>query len=162
METTAYLSLGSNIGDRYWYLCEAIRLLESPDLTVIRKSGIYETAPRDLESQPWFLNLVIEVRTSLYPRQLLARALKVESRLGRKRTVRFGPRTVDIDILLFGQFVMETPELTIPHPRMCDRRFVLEPLAELAPNLRHPREKLGVRELLAQVAGQTVRRLKEL
>lgn len=137
-------------------------MLESPDLTVIRKSGIYETAPRDLESQPWFLNLVIEVRTSLYPRQLLARALKVESRLGRKRTVRFGPRTVDIDILLFGQFVMETPELTIPHPRMCDRRFVLEPLAELAPNLRHPREKLGVRELLAQVAGQTVRRLKEL
>ncbi len=160
MPQLVYLSLGSNLGNRAWYLDEALRLLQGPDLTVTRRSSLYETEPRDLAPQPWFLNMVAEVKTSLFPRQLLARIQRIEHRLGRKRVVDKGPRTVDIDILLFGRFVIDSPDLTIPHPRMCERRFVLEPLAEIAGDLQHPATYSSIQNLLAGVADQKVTRLE--
>jgi 2-amino-4-hydroxy-6-hydroxymethyldihydropteridine diphosphokinase len=157
---TAYLSLGSNLGDRAAYIERALELLSGPDLKIVRRSALYETEPRDVKAQPWFLNIAAEVETRLFPRQLLARVEKIEKELGRKRIVVKGPRTIDIDILLFGRFVVNTPDLVIPHPRMHERRFVLEPLAELAPELRHPVTKKTIRELLASVKDQVVRRLE--
>ncbi len=154
----AYLSLGSNAGDRERALREALRLLEAPGLHVKRLSSVYETEPIGVSGQPWFLNLVVEVETELFPMQLLARTQKIERELGRKRKGDLSPRTIDIDILLFGNFVVTTPELTIPHPRMTERRFVLEPLVELAPDLRHPVSKRAMKELLSGVQNQGLRR----
>ncbi len=154
-----YLSLGSNLGQRERYLADAISLLQDSDSAVLRASSIYETEPRDLLHQPWFLNQVIEVDTRLFPRQLLSRIKKVEDQLGRKRKVDKGPRTIDIDILLFGRFVVDVPGLMVPHPRMSARRFVLEPLAELAPDLRHPVTHETVRDLLVRVSSQKLRKL---
>jgi 2-amino-4-hydroxy-6-hydroxymethyldihydropteridine diphosphokinase len=121
-------------------------------------SEVYETAPRDVPAQPWFLNQVIEAESALLPRQLLSRLQKIEREMGRKRTVAKGPRIIDIDIVLFGESVISMPDLEIPHPRMMERRFVLEPLAELAPELRHPILNRSVREMLAKVADQQARR----
>jgi len=154
---TVYLSLGSNVGDRERMLGEALRLLEAPGLHVKRVSPVYETEPRDLKDQPWFLNLVAEVETNLFPRQLLTRVQKVERGLGRKRIVPKGPRGIDIDILLVGNFVIDSRELVVPHPRLAERRFVLQPLADLAPDLRHPVLRRTVKEMLAAVTGQAVR-----
>ncbi|MGE5569403.1 MAG: 2-amino-4-hydroxy-6-hydroxymethyldihydropteridine diphosphokinase [Rhodospirillales bacterium] len=159
---TVYLSLGSNLGDRERNLREAIRMLGEAGVRVLRISSLYETEPVDLRDQPWFLNLVLEAETELFPKQLLARIRKIELDLGRKRLRPKGPRTADIDILLYGDFVIDTEELTVPHPRMAERRFVLEPLAELAPELRHPVTRRTIRELLAGTAGQAVRRIGEL
>ena len=156
---TAFLSLGSNLGDRAAYIERALELLAVPDLRIVRRSAFYETEPRDLKAQPWFLNIAAEIETPLFPRQLLSRVEKIEKELGRKRIVDKGPRTIDIDILLFGRFVVDTPDLAIPHRRMHERRFVLEPLAELVPDLRHPIFKKTMRELLASVKDQVVRRL---
>ncbi len=156
--TTVYLSLGSNLGDQALNLALARNHLEAEDVRILRASSIYETAPRDLIAQPWFLNQVIEAETSLFPRQLLHRVLKVERVMGRKRTTPKGPRVIDVDILLFGASTISTPDLDIPHPRIAERRFVLEPLAELAPDLRHPVTLKSVREMLAKVMDQTVRR----
>jgi len=155
---TVYLSLGSNLGDRATLLSEALRMIESPRLHVRRVSPIYETEPQDVKTQPWFLNLVAEVETDLFPRQLLSRLKGFERRLGRRRRVSKGPREIDIDILLFGDAVIDTQELTVPHPRMPERRFVLQPLADLAPELRHPLLKKTVREMLATTMQQAVRR----
>jgi 2-amino-4-hydroxy-6-hydroxymethyldihydropteridine diphosphokinase len=155
---TAWLSLGSNVGDREANLREVVRRLEAEGIHIRRESSLYETEPLDLRDQPWFLNSVVEVETELFPKQLLSCARKIEKALGRKRTVAKGPRTIDIDILLYGSFVIQTAELEIPHPRMSERRFVLEPLAELAPDLRHPVSRRTMRELLGGVAGQVVRR----
>jgi 2-amino-4-hydroxy-6-hydroxymethyldihydropteridine diphosphokinase len=124
----------------------------------MRRSHVYETEPQDVRDQPWFLNLVIAAETDLFPKQLLARVLKIEQQLGRKRIKPKGPRTIDIDILLYGDSVIDTEELTVPHPRMAERRFVLEPLAELAPDLRHPATRRSMRELLAATSAQQVRR----
>ncbi len=154
---TAYIALGSNLGDRAANLKAALELLESAELHVLRRSSLYETAPQGLLDQPWFLNQVIEAETTLLPRQLLKRLLNIERELGRKRSIRNGPRTIDLDIVLYGSSVIRTAELTVPHPRMKKRRFVLEPLAELAPDLRHPESKLTMRELLARVQDQPVR-----
>ena len=158
---TAYLSLGSNLGDREENLRRAIELLEEAGVRIVRTSSLYETEPQDVRKQPWFLNTVVEVETSLFPRQLLTRIHKIERELGRKRTVPKGPRTIDVDILLYGSFVMETAQLQIPHPRMAERRFVLEPLQEIAAGLRHPITKKTVSEMLGNCAGQVVRKLNQ-
>ncbi len=157
---TVYLGLGSNLGDRQAHLVRAIALLETSDIRVTRASSIYETEPRDIPDQPWFLNQVIEAQTTLYPRQLLARTQKIEREMGRTRTVDKGPRVMDVDILLYGESKVLTEALEIPHPRMADRRFVLEPLHELAPELRHPVTKKTIGEMLRRVADQAVRHLR--
>lgn len=163
---TVYLALGSNVGDRRANLAGALERLASDDVRVVRASSIYETAPRDLPDQPWFLNQVVEAETSLFPLQLLSRTQKIERDLGRKRTQARtqpkGPRVIDLDILLFGEAVIRTAGLEIPHPRMLERRFVLDPLAELAPELRHPVTRKTVREALAAVMDQSVRRADPL
>jgi 2-amino-4-hydroxy-6-hydroxymethyldihydropteridine diphosphokinase len=153
-----YIALGSNLGDRAEHLRQAREQIAAPDLRVLRASSIYETAPRDVQDQPWFLNQVIECETDLFPRQLLARLQKIERMIGRKRTIAKGPREIDIDILLFGDAVVKAPELEVPHPRLAERRFVLEPLAELVPEKRLPGTRRTIREMLAKVADQVVRK----
>ena len=123
-----------------------------------RVSPVYETEPVDSTAQRWFFNQVTEAETDLFPLQLLARLQHIERALGRVRTVAKGPRTIDIDILLYGQAVVRRPELEIPHPRMAERRFVLAPLADLAPDLRHPVTRRTVRELLEAAPAALVRR----
>jgi 2-amino-4-hydroxy-6-hydroxymethyldihydropteridine diphosphokinase len=150
------MGLGSNMGDRKLVLREGLEKLEAPDLRLLRTSSLYETEPIGLREQAWFLNLVAEFETTLFPRQLLHRAQHVELELGRKRTVVNGPRTLDIDILLYGQTVMVSDELTVPHPRYAERRFVLAPLAELDAKLRDPVTGRTVTEMLNALQGQAV------
>lgn len=138
----------------------AIDRLHSPGLRLTRVSSVYKTEPRERRNQHWFLNAAVEAETDLFPRQLLARIAKIEQRLGRRRMLANGPRTIDIDILFYGSFIVETPELTIPHPRMAERRFVLAPMAELAPELRDPLSRRTMRDLLAATAGQAVRKIE--
>lgn len=152
-----YLSLGSNLGDRAANLRAAIeRLVEAG--TVKATSGLYETEPVEVRDQPWFLNCVVALETGKTPRDLLAYCLAIEEEMGRRRTQDKGPRTIDIDILLFGDRVIDEPGLRIPHPAMHERRFVLEPLVEIAPGVLHPTIKKSARQLLAGLpAGQAVR-----
>jgi 2-amino-4-hydroxy-6-hydroxymethyldihydropteridine diphosphokinase len=156
---TVYLGLGSNMGDRAAMLQAAVRALESPRLRILRVSPVYETEPMDVPGQHWFLNQVAEAETDLFPLQLLRRTAKVEALLGRRRLAPKGPRTIDIDILLFGNSVVTMPSLEIPHPRLRGRRFVLAPLADLAPDLRDPVTRKTVRELLGELRGQSVRKI---
>ena len=153
---TIYLGLGSNIGDRRQNLQTAIDQLHSRDLEIRRISSLYETAPVDYRAQPDFLNCVVEAETTLMPRRLLARVRAVERQMGRRRNIPKGPRNIDIDILLHGSSVVQTPELQIPHPRMDTRRFVLQPLTELAPDLRHPVFKRTIKEMLTAAPGERV------
>ncbi|MBZ5620977.1 MAG: 2-amino-4-hydroxy-6-hydroxymethyldihydropteridine diphosphokinase [Acidobacteriia bacterium] len=154
---TVYLSLGSNVGDRERNLQAAIERLQAPDLRVLHTSPVYETEPVDYTAQRWFLNLVVEAETGLFPLQLLSRTARIERELGRVRTVAKGPRTIDIDILLYGKAVVDSRKLQIPHPRMAERRFVLAPLADLAPQMRHPVTHKTVREMLDAAPSATVR-----
>jgi len=140
-------------------LTRALDLLREQGVNIVRRSSTWQTAPQDVEQQPWFLNLVVEAETAALPRQLLHQTQRIERQLGRRRLSPKGPRTIDIDILLFGAFVILTNELEIPHPRLAQRRFVLAPLAELVPDLRHPITHATVREMLAEVKDQPARRL---
>lgn len=154
---TIYLSLGSNLGDRQAHLDRALQQLRRAGVEVNRLSSVYETEPVSLRAQPWFLNLVVEGKTGLFPVQLLHRLQSIEIAMGRRRSMAgTGPRTIDIDILFYGNFVIESPELIVPHPRLTERRFVLEPLMDLAPDLRHPVCHLTVRQLMATTPDRAV------
>ena len=161
MPQLVYLSLGSNLGDRNAYLRDAIHRLQATG-RVESVSSAYETQPVELTDQPWFLNCVVALEMSSTPSQVMEQVLDIEKTMGRQRVQKKGPRTIDIDILLFGDVVVNTPELTIPHPAMHERRFVLAPLAEIAPEAKHPRLNKTMRELLEKLPpGQSVRRLKD-
>ncbi|TCP52752.1 2-amino-4-hydroxy-6-hydroxymethyldihydropteridine diphosphokinase [Tumebacillus sp. BK434] len=152
---TAYLSLGSNLGDRVQNLCAAIRLLNAhPDIQVTNISSVYETAPVGMTDQPDFLNLALEIKTHLGPQNLLKITGSTELDMGRQRDIKWGPRTLDIDILLMDKQVMDTAELTLPHPRMGERAFVLLPLAELAGGMVHPVTQQTVSDMANQVDGK--------
>jgi 2-amino-4-hydroxy-6-hydroxymethyldihydropteridine diphosphokinase len=144
-----YLSLGSNLGDRAANLERAIEALPEIAVRVLRRSSIYETEPVDLIAQPWFLNCVVEAETSLEPRQLLEALQTIERELGSKKLVPRGPRIIDLDVLFYSAEVIHEAGIEIPHPRMAERKFVLVPLAELAPELRHPALRKTAAELLA-------------
>ena len=146
---TIYLSLGSNVGDRAKNLHEAIAALAAAGVQVHRVSSIYETEPVDYLEQAWFLNCVLEGETELPPWDLLSALRDIETRMGSKKLIAKGPRLIDIDILLYGDATIDTPELQVPHPRLHLRRFVLVPLAELAPHLRHPSWPATAQQLLA-------------
>jgi 2-amino-4-hydroxy-6-hydroxymethyldihydropteridine diphosphokinase len=159
MAESVYLSFGSNLGDRATNLRAAIAQLNVAG-RLLAVSAIYETQPVDVPDQPWFLNCVAAIETEKTPRELLQLALQVEATMGRLRMRDKGARKIDIDIVLFGDRVVNEPGLRIPHPAMHHRRFVLEPLVEIAPEARHPELGKTARELLAALpGGQTVRRL---
>lgn len=158
----AYVGLGTNLGDREANLRSAIQLLDTDLIAVVRKSSIYETAPLDVLDQPPFLNMVLECDTSHLPMQMMKRLLKIEKQMGRDRSskaVRRGPRLIDIDMLLYRNSVIRTPQLTVPHPRMLERRFVLEPLLELAPEIKDPRTRMPIAQALPGVQDQQITKL---
>ena len=149
---TAYLGLGTNLGDRRGYLRDAIARLEAASgVNVCRLSRVYETEPVGVTDQPKFFNQVVEVELTdeVTPRDLLALAKRIEIELGRQRRERWGPREIDIDILLMGEESIREPDLQIPHPEMWERAFVMVPLADLAPEMRTPRG-----ETVEEVAGR--------
>jgi 2-amino-4-hydroxy-6-hydroxymethyldihydropteridine diphosphokinase len=166
MPNLAYLSLGSNVGDREHQLRDAMARLETAG-RVVSISSLYETEPVEFAAQGWFLNCAVALETGVTAEQLLAALLEIERQMGRQRVQNKGPRTIDLDILLFsspitGEAVIDSPALTIPHPAMQQRRFVLQPLAEIAPQAQHPVLKKTIRELLdALPAGQAVRKLQK-
>ena len=145
---TAYLLVGGNIGEREQNLARARQWIEADCGAIIRASSIYETAAWGNTAQAAFLNQVLEIHTPLNAKQLIRHVLKVEKKMGRIREEKYGPRLIDIDILLFNDEIHKTDFLTIPHPKMQNRRFVLEPLAEIAPGVTHPVLKKTITELL--------------
>jgi 2-amino-4-hydroxy-6-hydroxymethyldihydropteridine diphosphokinase len=160
----AYLSFGSNLGDRSSNLRAAVAQLVAnlqDRGRLLAVSALYETQPVDVPHQPWFLNCIAAIETDNSPRELLRSALQVEAEMGRLRMGEKTSRNIDIDIVLFGDRAVDEPGLKIPHPAMHQRRFVLEPLVEIAPEARHPAQNKSARELLAMLPeGQTVRRLE--
>lgn len=150
-----FLGLGSNLGNRENYLLQAIRLLEGiKEIRVKKVSSIYETAPIGYINQGAFLNMAIEIETSLQPLELLEQTSNIENTLERKREIHWGPRTIDVDILLFNEETINEEKLTIPHPRMEERAFVLIPLAEIAPDFPFPGKGQKIRELLSNCPGK--------
>src|ERR1700685_1303928 len=155
----AYLSLGANLGDREGQLREALARLGTV-AGVFSIPSLYETEPVEMTDQPWFVNCAVALETDRTPNELMIELLNIEKEMGRRRVQKKGPRNIDLDILLLENEVIESPGLTIPHPAMQRRRFVLEPLAEIAPEARHPVLNQSVRELLEELsAGPTVRKI---
>jgi 2-amino-4-hydroxy-6-hydroxymethyldihydropteridine diphosphokinase len=144
-----YVSLGSNLGDRTKNMQQALMALRQEGIAVTKISSVYETEPVDYLDQPWFLNMAVEGETELAPAALLETLRGIETQMGSKKLVAKGPRLIDMDILLYASEIIDTPELQIPHPRMHLRRFVLQPLAEIAPNVRHPILAMTAAEMLA-------------
>jgi 2-amino-4-hydroxy-6-hydroxymethyldihydropteridine diphosphokinase len=150
MTRVVYLALGTNIGERERNLHEAMRLISESGVQIAKISSIYETEPVDYLAQPWFLNAVVEARTDLPAEQLLAALRRIESQMGSKKAFAKGPRLIDLDILLYGDETIATPDLQVPHPRMLQRNFVLVPLAEIAPEVCHPSWPGRASELLSR------------
>src|ERR1700746_2005262 len=162
MHKIIYLSLGSNLADRVQNLNTAVERLGALG-KVVAISSLYETEPVGYADQPWFLNCAVKLSTEKMPKQLLSRILDLEQKMGRRRMQKNGPRIIDIDILLFGHSIVNTQTLVVPHPEMHNRRFVLEPLAEIAPDERHPILKRTIRELRDGLApGPAVRKFAAL
>jgi 2-amino-4-hydroxy-6-hydroxymethyldihydropteridine diphosphokinase len=158
---TAYLGLGGNLGDRRQHLAEAVRRLHAGQvLQVVRVSSVYESSAVGMTAQPDFLNLVVQVTTTHAPHELLAECLRIEGDLGRERRERWGPRTIDIDLLLYGDLRIDDESLAVPHPRMRERSFVLTPLAEIAPGLKLDGKSIG--ELADAVGEVGLRKLGPL
>jgi 2-amino-4-hydroxy-6-hydroxymethyldihydropteridine diphosphokinase len=158
-----FLSLGSNLGNRRRHLARALGALGAAGVRVSRVSSVYRTQPVDFAPQPWFYNLALEARSALTPAGLLSLIERIEREMGRVRVRQSGPRTIDIDILLAGSLIMRTPRLTLPHPRLAKRNFVLVPLAEIAPAAVHPVFRKRISSLLkASMDRSAVRKLRPL
>jgi 2-amino-4-hydroxy-6-hydroxymethyldihydropteridine diphosphokinase len=153
---TVYLSLGSNVGDREANLFRAVEELARRGARIIRRSSFYETEPLEIRDQAWFLNCAVEAETAQTPHQLITVLLEIEIEMGRRRSIKYGPRNIDIDILVFGASVVNTPDLVVPHPRMAERRFVLVPMNEIAPDSRHPVLDKTIGELLNSTTDKSV------
>ncbi len=153
MNSGIFLGIGCNLGDREQNLEEGKRLLS---LKILKASSLYETEPVGYLDQPWFLNAVIQVEEALTVRELLTRCQSVEQQMGRKRDIPKGPRIIDVDILFYGELIMNEPDLIIPHPAIAERRFVLEPMNEIAPDFIHPVLEKTVRQLLLECPERSV------
>jgi 2-amino-4-hydroxy-6-hydroxymethyldihydropteridine diphosphokinase len=153
--TSVYLALGSNLGDRKDYLRAGIRGLAARGVVPVRCASVYSTEPREVLDQPWFLNTAIEANTDLNPEELLRVCLDVEKENQRIRKTRKGPRTLDIDIIFYGSDIVRKPGLTIPHPSFSARRFVLVPLAEIAPKFIDPLSGKTIKQLLESCPDQS-------
>jgi len=147
----AYIGIGSNLGNRQENCLHAIELLQEKGVIVTKRSSLYETEPWGMKDQPPFLNMVIEIETELDPKVLLRVLKDVEKELGRKESLKWGPRVIDLDILLVDNLILNQDGLIIPHPLMHKRDFVLRPLAEIAPDIKHPLLKLSIDELLQKL-----------
>jgi 2-amino-4-hydroxy-6-hydroxymethyldihydropteridine diphosphokinase len=158
-EKVVYIALGSNVGDRAAMLERAMAAMNSAGIRVSRQSSFYVTEPVDAPGQAWFLNAVVQAETSLLQLQLLHALLRIERELGRRRITPHGPRTIDLDILFYGSSVIRSKELQVPHPRLLERRFVLVPLAQIAPEFRHPVLHKSVTQLLAETPDRSEVRL---
>jgi 2-amino-4-hydroxy-6-hydroxymethyldihydropteridine diphosphokinase len=153
LKTTAWIGIGSNLGDRKQHLKDACDLLRT---RVVRISSFYETEPVDFADQPWFLNAALEIESDWTPRELLKQCQRVEAELHRERLQPKGPRTIDLDILFYDDLILNDADLVIPHPAIANRRFVLEPLAEIAPGLIHPVMKKSIADLLRDCPDRSV------
>ncbi len=154
MTHAAYIGIGSNLGNREKNCERAIRLLIEHGITVTKRSSMIETEPWGVREQPKFINMAVEIGTELDPEGLLSIFKKIEEEIGRLPASRWGPRIIDLDILLYDDLIMETPDLVIPHPGMSEREFVLKPLAEIAPEKMHPVLKKSIKSLLMELSGK--------
>jgi 2-amino-4-hydroxy-6-hydroxymethyldihydropteridine diphosphokinase len=151
-----YIALGTNLGQRLENLQNAAAAL-SPAVVILMRSHVYETPPWGFLDQPHFLNQVVQVETNLQPIDLLGYLKSLERQMGREKSIKYGPRLIDLDILFYNDLILDTPRLTIPHPRIAERGFVLIPLADLDPNLRHPISGFTVGEMLDNIDSTDIR-----